>query len=233
MPRSALWKQRHKRKRDEDVGGAFPSVRDAYHALGAPGFYEQHGAAYHNPHEALLCSALPAALDAWLGKGVALSPAASSSPWRVLDVACGGGEATIAFESWLATHPKHSAAAAATIDACDPYTAARYTERTGRSAECWSFAQIAEGILGAREHYDLTLASFCLHLLGPADLAATLAALARASRWLLVATPHKRLEVEACTGWRPAATEAVHRDMFDCGSTRHRVRLRLYRSTAV
>lgn len=226
MPRSPTWRARRSLSQEEqttaDGNGGFQSVRVAYATLGAEKFYESHGGAYSNPHFELLCGSMAIALDQWHAAGIL------AEPKRVLDLACGSGEATLALEKWCTAHGVHLNA----VEACDPYTRTRYTERTGRPARDWSFADISNGVLNAAEPYDLVLASFCLHLLAPADVNAMLAALARSAEFLCVATPHKQPIITASSGWHEVAPEVVRHDLSESGSARHRVRLRLYRSSA-
>ena len=161
-------------------------------------------------------------------------------PWRVIDLACGGGEASTALATWWdergIAHGKRKRTSL-DIEACDPYAGIRelYARQTGRVAEPWSFADVANGVLETRRSYDLVLASFCLHLLeGSSELQATLRALARRSRLLCVAAPHKKPIIDAvATGWRRVGQEVVLADETDEGSTRHRVRVRLYQSSLV
>src|SRR5437763_911706 len=75
---------------------------------------------------------------------------------RVLDLACGSGEATLALREL----------GAGTIDGVDPYTGAAYQARTGQPAEELSFEAIAGGALDGR-HYNLVVCSYALHLLEP------------------------------------------------------------------
>ena len=147
-------------KGDSGTSGGFSSVRGAYEAMGAPAFYKAHGAEYTNPHAPLLFSCMRNALQRWV------------VPWpmpavHVLDLACGGGEATLAFEAAMKeviTPPR-----AVQTEACDPYTHACYEARTGRRCHRWSFGDIANGQLDSRcsaaGPFDVVLASFCLHLL--------------------------------------------------------------------
>jgi len=147
-------------KGDSGTSGGFSSVRGAYEAMGAPAFYKAHGAEYTNPHAPLLFSCMRNALQRWV------------VPWpmpavHVLDLACGGGEATLAFEAAMKeviTPPR-----AIQTEACDPYTHACYEARTGRRCHRWSFGDIANGQLDSRcsaaGPFDVVLASFCLHLL--------------------------------------------------------------------
>ena len=190
-------------RRGVDTGGGFESVRSAYEELGSSGFYEAHGSQYKNPHEPVLAAALLAGLGAWSGE---FEPPLR----RVLDLACGSGEASAAFMGW-------SGAAACTLDAADPFTYEAYERRMGRPAHRWSFEDIAGGALDEQPPYDLVLASFCLHLLERSYLRTTLAALARSARFLVVLSPHKRPAIDESSGWRPLG-ELVH----------ERVRVRLF-----
>lgn len=232
MPRSAVWRARRHvdaaAAPSAAIGGAFPSIRSAYEACGTTDFYMSHGAEYSNPHEQVLAECMSTALCHWLPT-LQLSEDAAV-PWRVLDVACGSGEASLAFSAAI-----RGRVGALEVLACDPYTYTRYEERTGRSCHRWSFDELADGVLERTQPMaiDLVLASFCLHLLHPPSLHRTLAALARVSRWLLVATPHRKPAIDESTGWSLAAAEQTAHDLFDSGSKRHRVRLRLYCSGAL
>ena len=171
MGRSELWRKRKQRPSEEapdNAGGGYSSVRSAYEDLGAQPFYAAHGKDYSNPHEAVLSAAFSIALDGWHARGLLRTDG------RVLDLACGGGEATMAYKSWLA---EKAPDAHVSIEACDPYTAARYAQRTGVVAESWSFSEIADGQLDGRPPYELVIASFCLHLLEDVPLHRTLNAL--------------------------------------------------------
>jgi SAM-dependent methyltransferase len=243
MPRSRAWRQRRANESSicdgvtnetgQGAGGGFASVHEAYAALGATDFYIQHGRQYSNPHEGLLAEAMAMALDEW-ESSKAFAFAVDLQPLRVLDVACGSGEATIAFESWLASGANGITRPPAIIDACDPYTRVRYEERTGSVANPWSFAQLAQGVLDDVQQFDLILASFCLHLLDATQLEDTLQSLARVSRYLLVATPHRWPIITPESGWEEAAPCIVHSSTFvTSGSIQHRVRVRLFRSIII
>jgi SAM-dependent methyltransferase len=172
-------------------------IRQAYETHGVRRYYEQHGAQYRNPHEQSVARALAAAVKAW-------QPDLS----RVLDLACGSGEATLALQ----------ALGAGTIDGVDPYTGAAYQARTGQVAEPFSFEAVAAGALDGRA-YRLIVCSYALHLLQPSrlpQLAYTLSQLAPA---LLVLTPHKRPSLRAEWGWSQIGEMVVER-----------VRVRYYRS---
>eukprot|EP00966_Prymnesium_polylepis_P308608 7131587-Prymnesium_polylepis.1 len=67
---------------------------------------------------------------------------------RDRDLACGSGEASVAFATW-------SGAAGCTLDAADPFTYEAYERRMGRPAFRWSFEDIAGGVLDELPPYDL------------------------------------------------------------------------------
>ena len=253
--------RRSNEPRQTDAGGGFASVRGAYEQIGPDEFYTQHGLQYSNPHGDVLESTRER-LQPWTDLVVA------QKRLRVLDIACGGGEASLALEGWWRTRLSSSGGGSSEarqrqpdgsskrdgssvglgtvagkrkerdggldgleIVACDPYTAALYEQKTGRPAEAWSFEDVASGILDRGAPYDLVLASFCLHLLPPERLRATLEGLAKAARLLLVATPHKRglAAIGEHSSWLAAAAPIVGVDKTSEGSTKHRVRVRLFR----
>lgn len=173
------------------------AIRLAYEQHGAQGFYQQFGAGYRNPHEPIIAALLGQALARWqLPLG------------RVLDLACGSGEASLALE----------ALGAGTIDAIDPYTYAAYAERTGRAAERYSFEQIAAGALAGRR-YDTIVCSFALHLAPLSRLPALAIQLSLLAGHLLIVSPHKRPAIRPEWGWALAG-ELLHQ----------RVRARWYQS---
>ncbi len=172
------------------------AIRPQYEQLGAQAFYEQHGADYRNPHEAAIGAVLRAVMPQWRLKLT-----------RVLDLACGSGEATLVLH----------ALGAGPIDGVDPYTGAAYLARTGQAAAALSFEQIAEGALSGRS-YSLVVCSFALHLLPVSRLPALLFRLAELAPHLLILTPHKRPEIKRAWGWE------LERELV-----LERVRARLYR----
>ena len=175
--------------------GDSKAIRQLYEKHGARAYYEQYGAEYVNPHEPVIREALGEAVARW-------RPELS----RVLDLACGSGEATLAL----------AALGAGEIEGMDPYTGAAYLARTGRAAEAWSFEQIAAGALAGRQ-YSLIVCSFAMHLIDASWLPGLLRQLALLSDRLLILTPHKRPEIRPAWGWR-LEDEFLH----------ERVRVRLY-----
>src|SRR3954469_3992081 len=102
------------------------AVRPLYERHGVEGYYAQFGDQYRNPHEQRIRAALHAAVEAW-----------QPDLTRVLDLACGSGEATLALRGLGAN----------AIEGVDPYTSAAYQARTGQPAETLSFEAIAAGAL--------------------------------------------------------------------------------------
>ncbi|MBI1763997.1 MAG: class I SAM-dependent methyltransferase [Acidobacteria bacterium] len=171
------------------------AIRHQYEQLGAQAFYEQHGADYRNPHEAAIGAVLRAVASEW-----------PLDLTRVLDLACGSGEATLILRDL----------GAGQIDGVDPYTGAAYLARTGQTAEAIGFEQMAEGVLAGR-NYSLLVCSFAMHLLPVSRLPALLFRLAELAPHLLILTPHKRPEIKRAWGWE------LTREMV-----LERVRARLY-----
>ena len=100
------------------------TVSQAYQMLGAETFYEKCGDKYYNPSEKILVEALSYSLDTWTGRGGFLS----KPEWeqghpleRVLDVACGSGEAGLALRSWGAEREKQHGVAAVPLTYCRSY----------------------------------------------------------------------------------------------------------------
>jgi SAM-dependent methyltransferase len=167
---------------DKESQSAIRPIRQAYKQHGVHGYYEQFGDAYRNPHEPAIHSTFQEGLSRWQ---VDLS--------RVLDLACGSGEITLALLEAGCTE----------IDGIDPYTAEAYRARTGRRAETFTFEQIAEGVLEGRR-YSLIVCSYALHLLPTSRLPVLAYQLTRIASALIVLTPHKRPNLRPAWGWRLA-----------------------------
>jgi SAM-dependent methyltransferase len=175
-----------------------PSIRSEYQSRGVRGFYAEAGADYRNPHEPQLRRCIEAAVRTWrpdLG--------------RVLDLAAGSGEATLALREL----------GAARVEGVDPYTAAAYLARTAQPAECLTFEDVAAGALAGRR-YSLVVCSFALHLCEPSRLPAVAQQLSLVGEALLILTPHKRPLIKAQWGWQLLGERVVER-----------VRARSYRSS--
>lgn len=173
------------------------SIRNSYAQHGVAQWYARCGADYRNPHEAGVREAITAFIER-LPDG------------RVLDLACGSGEATIAL--------RDGGLDAARIDGCDPYTAAAYRERTGAVAYPWCFEDLAYGL---PTPYDTVVCSFALHLCPQSWLPSVVQSLAASARVLLILTPHKRPTLKPQWGF------ILEEERY---FTAHRVRARFYRS---
>ena len=174
-----------------------PSIRSEYETRGVNAFYSGSGATYRNPHEPQLRRCITFAVDKW-----------RPDLARVLDLAAGSGEATVALRELGAGH----------VDAIDPYTADAYLARTGHSAERYTFEDVAAGVLSERR-YTLVVCSFALHLCEPSRLPAVAQQLSLVGDAMLILTPHKRPAIKPEWGWTLAGEEVVER-----------VRARMYRS---
>jgi len=174
------------------------SIRAEYVRHGALGYYERFGAQYRNPHELAVRRAIHAAVAAW-----------DLDLTRVLDLACGSGEVTLALREL----------GAQAIDGLDPYTGYAYQARTGQAAESVSFEAIAGGALDGRR-YSLVACSYALHLLDVSRLPRLAYQLSRVASALVVFTPHKRPQLRPEWGWVQTGEMVVER-----------VRARHYQST--
>lgn len=177
------------------------AIRPQYEQHGAPEYFRKFGASYRNPHEAIVQTLLERA------SGQSKFDAAA----RVLDLACGSGEATLALRA-LGFH---------NIDGIDPYTGAAFKERTGEKAEDFSFEDIARGAIHSRR-YDLCVCSFALHLAPLSVLPNLCVQLALTCEVLLVLTPHKRPHLKEEWGFM------LREEMI-----MSRVRLRIYDSSLI
>ena len=165
------------------------AIRAAYEQYGVEGFYQRFGGSYRNPHERAIRAALRAAVVRW-----------DLPPGRVLDLACGSGEATLALREL----------GREAIDAIDPYTYQAYAERTGQTAERLTFDQIAAGALAGRG-YGTIVSSFALHLVAISRLPALAMQLSLIGRALLVLTPHKRPQLRPEWGWACVGELSIER----------------------
>ena len=182
-----------------DETGQHKPIRHEYESRGVAAFYRDRGHAYRNPHEPQIQRSLEIAVREW-----------PLDLTRVLDLAAGSGEVTLALQSL----------GAASIDAIDPFTFEAYQLRTGLPAGRETFDQIADGALSGR-HYTLIACSFALHLIALSRLPRVAYQLSRIARALLVLTPHKRPHLRPEWGW-----ELTHEMVVQ------RVRSRLYRPVA-
>lgn len=150
-----------------------------YDEFGSIGYYQRFGAAYRNPHEAIITRLLSDELAA--------HPSDTS---HVLDLACGSGEVTLALRSLGVTK----------ITGVDPFTGAAYRARTGQLALPYTFEQIAAGAL-EDQAFSLIVCSFALHLADESRLPVLCYQLSRLAPRLIVVTPIKRPRILPAWGW--------------------------------
>jgi 2-polyprenyl-3-methyl-5-hydroxy-6-metoxy-1,4-benzoquinol methylase len=173
------------------------AIRHEYQDLGVEGFYRREGSSYRNPHEPQIQKSLDVVVRE---RGLDLS--------RVLDLAAGSGEVTLALRKLGASN----------IDAIDPYAHDAYVSRTGAPASRETFEEIAAGALAGR-NYSLIVCSFAMHLFEDSRLARLTYQLSCIGDRLLILTPHKRPRLREEWGWTLDHERVVQR-----------VRSRLYRS---
>lgn len=175
------------------------AIRPQYEEHGAKEYYCRFGATYRNPHEPIIQSLIERAAG---------ESNFDSATTRVLDLACGSGEVTLALRVLGFQN----------IDGLDPFTGAAYFERTANHAESFSFEDVARGVLASRR-YDLCVCSFALHLAPLSLLPSLCFQLAMISKTLWVLTPHKRPHLKEAWGF------ILREEMM-----MSRVRLRIYGS---
>lgn len=178
--------------------------RHLYAPAGPEGYYRAHADDYHNPHEPVIRLALAHAVQHW------------SPPLRfdaVLDLAAGGGEATLALRELLE---------GIACEGMDPFTAELYRRRTGLPCQAVSFEQLASGAQVLAD-YSCIVCSCALHLASESWLPVLCQVLSRAAPDLLILTPLRRPLLREAWGWRLEAESTFAVDDRD-------LRLRWYRS---
>lgn len=157
------------------------AIRPQYDEHGATEYYRKFGATYRNPHEPVVRTLIEQAAHEFPFDTTA----------RVLDLACGSGEATLALREVGCT----------SIEGIDPFTSIAYLERTGQEAEDFSFEDAVQGVLSSR-HYELCVCSFALHLAPNSVLPNLCLQLALICKTLWIITPHKRPHIKEEWGWK-------------------------------
>jgi len=180
---------RKQRNLPSNSGEPIQSIRHSYQQYDVATFYEMFGDRYRNPHEPIIRNLLGLVIQQW-----ALDVS------RVLDLACGSGEVTLALQNLGYTD----------VVGVDPYTQGAYWQRTGQIALGYSFADLAAGAMGDR-YFSLIICSFALHLLPASQLPRLLYQLALISPNLLVITPHKRPQINTTWGWELLAETSLAR----------------------
>ena len=161
-------------KKVSDVG-----IRNQYAQMGVNSYYSRYGTDYINPHEERVKEITRLALQEW-----------KPSTERVLDLACGSGEITLALK----------ALGVKNVEGADPYTQIAFEKRTGLKCKSISFEAIVQGCL-SDESYSLVICSYALHLSSDEILPILCMQLAMIAKNLLIVTPHKRPEINPDWGW--------------------------------
>lgn len=159
--------------------GYSKAIRNGYEEHSVAGFYEKFGDEYKNPHESIINRILQIAVEQW---HLNLS--------KVLDLACGSGEVTLALHHLGAID----------IDGIDPYTYNAYLKRTGKMAEAFTFEDIESGIISSR-YYSLIVCSFALHLVSQSRLPLLAYQLSTIADSMVIITPNKRPQLKSEWGW--------------------------------
>jgi SAM-dependent methyltransferase len=155
------------------------AIRTAYEKYGVKVFYQKFGDNYRNPHEAVIFKVIKTIDNDY-----------QVNFTKVLDLACGSGEVTLALKTLGYTN----------VEGIEPYTYNAYFERTGKRAEKYCFEEVEQGILSERS-YTIIICSFALHLIEPSRLPTLLYQLSRIAPFFLVITPHKKPEIQTKWGW--------------------------------
>jgi 2-polyprenyl-3-methyl-5-hydroxy-6-metoxy-1,4-benzoquinol methylase len=165
------------------------AIRPLYEEHGAQAYYQQFGADYHNPHEAIITQCLHDALGRW-----------QLDTTQVLDLACGSGEVTLALRT----------SGVQAITGIDPFTGEAYQQRTGQEALAISFEDIASGAISTHR-YSLIVCSFALHLAELSRLPLVCYQLSVIAPQLLILTPHKRPQIDSTWGWQLVNESKIER----------------------
>ena len=165
-------------KSRNSISGQSLSIRNAYIEHDVDTYYEKFGNNYRNPHGLIVAEIMQLAWQKW---SLNWCPEVDSSSIKVLDLACGSGEVTLALEEMGIIN----------INGIDPFTDKSYQERTERIAQRFTFIDISNGVLSG-SNYNLIVCSFALHLVPISRLPLLLYHLGLISKYLVVITPHKR-----------------------------------------
>lgn len=169
------------------ISSQISSLRDAYIKHDIDEYYQKFGSRYRNPHDLVVKEIVQIAWQEW---SLNWHTVGDLDLIKVLDLACGSGEVTLALEETGITN----------IEGLDPFTHESYQARTGRIAQRFTFIDISNGVL-LGSNYDLIICSFALHLVPISRLPLLLYHLGLISKYLLVITPHKRPEIKSNWGW--------------------------------
>ena len=196
------------------------SMRDNYKTFGVDGYYTANSETYRNPHfpdlirvvSMLMTRLMPhlsgndlscSRASAWNDEYSFIrrepteecdeskeSAQLEGNCLRILDLACGSGEASLSIANWFRKSPSASSISSLAITATDPYTQAAYTSRTGGSCLPHSFVDVSAGALS--DEYDICIVSFALHLADDSLIYSLMQQMALQCRFFIVTSPHKK-----------------------------------------
>lgn len=176
-------------------------VRDEYSKIGVDKYYLEYGNEYKNPHFEIIKQLLQD----------------EDISGRVLDLACGNGEATVCLDS-----------SKVNVVGCDPYLNNQYIVNTHNHCYQLSFDDIIKGrhtnYVGGKEwnlsdwEFDVIICSFAMHLCEGSKLDTLCYQLSLVAKELIILTPNKKPNIKD-TFWH-----IKHEKVLD------RVRLRRYAS---
>lgn len=212
------------------------SMRENYSGEGGVElYYRSTGSTYQNPHYRAIALATSCIMDEWLAMQIEHHPPMHMVQARILDLACGSGEATLAISEWLqhGSRKKNRTSSIPSLppgtrldvsfSACDPFTHEAYRERTGMQCMDWSFEDISNGVAD-EERFHLVISSYALHVASPSTLYTCLLQLSLICSHLIILSPHKKPEpalVERGGHWRMAKSlveERVHAWLYESQS---------------
>jgi hypothetical protein len=180
------------------------SMRENYSEGGVETYYKTKGSSYQNPHYPSICKATSLIMDEYLELIGAEAEDEQKLHAKVLDLACGSGEATLAISEWLqhgtrrrskqsAPAPPPKSRLDLTFSACDPFTHKAYRERTGLECKQWSFEDLSNGAAD-EDRYHLVISSYALHVASSSTLFTCLLQLSFTCTHLIILSPHKKPE---------------------------------------
>lgn len=150
-------------------------VRDGYSKIGVDRYYLEYGNEYKNPHFSTIKQLIQN----------------ENISGRVLDLACGNGEATICLDS-----------SQTSVVGCDPYLDSQYIVNTLKGCYSLSFDDIVKGravsFVGEKEwviddwDFDVIICSFAMHLCDGSKLETLCYQLSLVAKELIIITPNKR-----------------------------------------
>jgi hypothetical protein len=156
-------------------------MRANYDILGVEGYYKKNNESYQNPHFPVLKRAIGTVFD----KLFPLLVLNESVGLKLLDIACGSGEVTVASKEWA-----DKRLISTSMVACDPFTSKAYFNRIGQECLELNFQDIASCQID--DNFDIAFCSFALHLCPESLLYSFMYALSLNTKYFIILSPHKK-----------------------------------------